>query len=156
MSKPMALIICFTALATCANEVAESLDTTLRRRTSFSVETDSLTRTLSLFAEQIRKDDPEFAIEILADDLKQEGITRNVAIRNLKLEDKSVAEVLTAIVIKANSSSAVKSPDDPQLRLIWILGSDPKNAKRRIVLVTTRAAAKKRGDTLPDGFEASK
>jgi hypothetical protein len=46
--------------------------------------------------------------------------------------------------------------DRAEQQLSWVVGADPANAKRKVVLITTRAAATKRGDKLPEVFEAKK
>ena len=58
-------------------------------------------------AGQPAKDAPfEFAIKIIGDDLEADGITRNQSIRDFKQENQTVADILTALVRKAN-------PDPP-------------------------------------------
>ncbi len=98
----------------------------------------------------------EFAIKIIGDDLKIDGITRNQSIRDFKQENQTVADVLTALVRKANPVTTVKDPSETDQKLIWVIGPDPDDASKQIVLVTTRAAAATKKYTLPDVFVAKK
>jgi len=130
-----------------------SIQDVLATKMTFEAE-DSLEQVLIGLAAKVNADHPEFRIKLIGDDLKLEGITRNQRIRGLKLKDKTVADVLTAIVLKGDPNSRGKGPGDPGLKLVWVVAADPSEPKRQIVLVTTRAGAKKRGEKLPPGFEA--
>jgi hypothetical protein len=93
----------------------------------------------------------EFAIRIIGEDLQLEGITRNQPIRDFKQENKTVGEVLTAVVMKANPVTTVKSPTETDQKLIWVIGADPDDKKTKVI-ITTRAGAAKRGYKLPAVF----
>jgi eukaryotic-like serine/threonine-protein kinase len=95
----------------------------------------------------------EFTIKILAsDDLEPEGITQQQTVRDFKQEDKTVAEILTALVMKANPVTTVKEPTETDQKLIWVVGPDPDNPSKQMILITTRTAAAKKKYKLPDVF----
>jgi serine/threonine protein kinase len=91
----------------------------------------------------------EFAIKVLGGDLEKDGITRNQTVRDFSKEG-TIGEILTAIVIKANSG---KPADDPDQKLIWVIGPDPDTAKQ-VVLITTKAAAATKKYNVPAVFQA--
>jgi serine/threonine-protein kinase len=95
----------------------------------------------------------EFKIKILGDDLQLDGITRNQTIRDFQQKGKTVGEVLTAMVRKANPVTTVKDASEKDQKLIWVLDKDPADPAKTIVLVTTRAAAEKRKYQLPKPFQ---
>jgi hypothetical protein len=134
-------------------EQKEPLAAALNSGQTLKFERDSLEQALMALAKKVQAKQPDFAIEILGNDLRLEGITKNQSIRDFSAEGKTVAEILTALVLQANPNSAVKDPRDPKLQLLWIVGQNPKNEKQTVVLITTRAAASKRGDKLPAMFQ---
>jgi serine/threonine protein kinase len=95
----------------------------------------------------------EFDIKIIGDDLKLEGITRNQQIRDFDQKNKPASEVLTAMVRKANPVTTVQDPSEVDQKLVWVIGPDPADPARKIVLVTTREAAKTKNYTLPAVFQ---
>jgi eukaryotic-like serine/threonine-protein kinase len=94
----------------------------------------------------------KFEINIAGNELMQEGITRNQAIRDFSLKDKPLAEVLTGIVMKANPDPTVTSPSMPNQKLIWLITTDPNDPGNKIILITTRKAAETNKYTLPSVF----
>jgi hypothetical protein len=92
-----------------------------------------------------------FGIRILGADLERGGITRNQQIRDFDQQDKTLAEILTAMMLKANPKVAT-GPQDPEQQLVWLVGADPEAPTRKIVLITTRDAAAQRNDPLPAIF----
>jgi hypothetical protein len=94
----------------------------------------------------------EFDIKIIGADLEKDGITRNQTVRDFDQKDESIAEILTALVRKANPITTVKDPSELDQKLIWVIGPDPDNAGRTIILITTRAAADVKKYTLPAVF----
>jgi tRNA/tmRNA/rRNA uracil-C5-methylase (TrmA/RlmC/RlmD family) len=54
----------------------------------------------------------------MGDDLKLDGITRNGQIRGFVQENKTVAEVLTSMVMKANPVTTVKVPNEKDQKLL--------------------------------------
>lgn len=91
----------------------------------------------------------KFELNIAGNDLMQEGITRNQAIRDFTMKDKPLAEVLTGIVMKANPDRTVTSPSMPNQKLIWLITTDPNDPGNKIILITTRKAAATNKYTLP-------
>jgi hypothetical protein len=82
------------------------------------------------------------AIRIVGEDLEQEGITRNQPIRDFRETDKTLGEILTTLVSKANPV-AVEIPSDPEQKVVWAIGPDPLDSSRRAVLVTVRQVAER-------------
>lgn len=78
-------------------------------------------------------------MEILGGDLQLEGITKNQSF-GLDQQQQSVDTILRTILMKAN----------PDGKLVYVIRED--NAGEFLV-ITTRAAVAKRGETLPAGFE---
>ena len=94
----------------------------------------------------------EFRIKIVGADLEAEGITRNQQIRDFHVEQKSVAETLTALLMKANPT-AVSDPASPEQKLVWVVNKGATGPDVfQGVLVTTRRAAEKKGYDLPSPF----
>ena len=88
-----------------------------------------------------------FRITISGNDLKLEGITRNQQIRAFSQRGKSLADVLTALVVQANPVRNVKSPAERNQKLVWLVVTDKKS-----ILISTRSAANARSDKLPEVF----
>lgn len=128
----------------------------LQLRTSYSIAQQSLEFAMRDIADDVKsilKNPPfEFAIKIIGDDLKLEGITRNQSIRDFKQENQTVADILTALVRKANPVTTVTAPSEKDQKLVWLIGPDPDNPSQQIVLITTRAAAGTKKYTLPPNF----
>lgn len=95
----------------------------------------------------------EFNIKIIGPELKLEGITRNQAVRDFKVTDKPLSEILTGMVSKANPDPSVKDPSEPAQKLIWVIAEDPDKAGNRIILITTRKDAMEEKYTLPKPFQ---
>ncbi len=97
--------------------------------------------------------DIPFDIKIMGKDLEMNGITQNQQIRDFEASDQSIREVLTAMVMKANPITTVKTPNEADQKLIWVIGPDPNDASKNIILITTRDAAAAKGYALPDEFK---
>lgn len=128
----------------------------LQLRTSYSFDQQSLEFAMRDLADDVKsilKNAPfEFAIKIIGDDLKLDGITRNQSIRDFKQENQTVADILTALVRKANPVTTVKDPSEKDQKLVWLIGPDPDKPSQQIVLITTRTAAGTKKYTLPANF----
>jgi hypothetical protein len=111
--------------------VAESL----KKRISLSVPRDSLDRVMDVLAKELGVD-----IVILGSDLEAEGITKNQSLNNLDERDLPAGDILRKVLKLAN-------PDD---KLVFVIR--PNDDGGEAIFVTTRAAAKKQGESLPDGF----
>jgi hypothetical protein len=77
-------------------------------------------------------------MEILGGDLQLEGITKNQSF-GLDERAKTAAEILRVILAKSN----------PDGKLVYVV---QEKDGEEWVLITTRAAAAKRGDPLPPAF----
>jgi len=136
----------------------KTIDDVLALKTSMSFGAQSLEFAMRDIADDVRanllKGAPiEFEIKLMGRDMEKDGITRNQTIADFKQENKTVAEVLTAMVMKANSPN-VPDPSQPGQKLIWVVAPDPDKPERQIVLITTRAAAERDKYKLPAPFQA--
>jgi hypothetical protein len=132
-------------------------------KTSFTFDATSLEfamRDLAADAQDLAKGSPfgkggasEFNIKIIGDDLKLDGITRNQTVRDFKQEGKTLAEILTALVMKANPVTTVKDPSEADQKLLWVVAPDPDAPSKQIGLITTRAMAEKNKYKLPAPFQ---
>ncbi|MCU0879116.1 MAG: hypothetical protein MUF06_15130 [Pirellulaceae bacterium] len=134
----------------------KTIDEVLAVKTTYTFDSQSLEfamRDLALDVQDKIKGSPvPFEIRILGTDLEKDGITRNQTIRDFKHEDRSVADILTALVMKANPITTVKDPSETDQKLIWVVGPDPDNPAKQIILITTRAAAATKNYKLPAPF----
>lgn len=106
---------------------------------SLSFDRDTLEMAVSYLADELGT-----PIEILGGDLQLEGITKNQSF-GLAIENRPAAEVLLEICRQANPDKTAASAADPKQKLVYVMRDD------RIV-ITTRSAAEKRGEKLPDVF----
>ncbi len=106
---------------------------------SLSFDRDTLEMAVSYLADELGT-----PIEILGGDLQLEGITKNQSF-GLAIENRPAAEVLLEICRQANPDKTATSAADPKQKLVYAVQGD------RIV-ITTRSAAEKRGEKLPDEF----
>ncbi len=95
----------------------------------------------------------EFNIRLIGGDLEKDGITKNQRPSELVIEQKSVAEILTSIMIAANPSKDISGANDPMCKLIWVVSDDPENPGQKAVLITTRAAAAAKSYQIPPAFQ---
>jgi eukaryotic-like serine/threonine-protein kinase len=142
-----------TAAYTGPKTLEEAMDKLMIKDFSFAQQ--SLEKSVELLQDEIRSAAAgapfEVNLLILGSDLQIDGITKNQSVRDFMQKDKTAAEVLTAIVLKANPITTVKDPSELDQKLIWIVAEDPESGKMS-VLVTTRAAAEKRKNKLPKVF----
>ena len=134
----------------------KSIDEVLQTKMSISFAQDALDFAMANIQSEVKstyKNLPfEFKILIMGDDLKVDGITKNQSIRDFNVQDTSVADILTAMVRKANPVTTVQDPSEKDQKLLWVVAPDPENAANRIVLITTRQAAENAKYTLPEVF----
>jgi hypothetical protein len=102
----------------------------LNRRITLTFAKDNLERSIQIVAEETG-----VPMEILGGDLQLEGITKNQSF-GLDEKDKTAEEILRVILAKAN----------PEGKLVYLI--QERDGVERVV-ITTRAAAEKRGDALP-------
>ena len=119
----------------------KTLDEKLQRVTSLSFSKETLERALELLA-----DDLEVEIKITGRDLQLEGITKNQSF-GIELREKPAAEILLAIVQLANPDRTATGPADDNQKLVYVV-----DRASGAIVVTTRAAATRRGDQLPEVF----
>jgi hypothetical protein len=112
-----------------------SLDELLARPISLSFPRESLDRAMDLLAKELGVE-----IVILGADLQLEGITKNQSLNNVDQRDQPADAVLRKLLALAN-------PDD---KLVYVVKAS--EGGREAIFITTRAAAKKRGEQLPAGF----
>jgi hypothetical protein len=134
-----------------------SLEELIERSMDLSFDQKSLEFAIQDLATDIRETYPSlpfpFDIQILGSDLQLEGITRNQQIAAFRAEGQTIAEILTAIVMRANPVTTVTDPADADQKLVWVVGPDPVDPKRRILLITTRDAALREGYKLAAPFQ---
>jgi len=116
----------------------ETIAQRLKRVTSLNFARDTLENAVRLLAEDVG-----VKYEILGPDLQLEGITKNQSF-GLDEKNKPADEILRNIMLKAN----------PDGKLVYVVKSK-QPAGEEVLLITTRAAAGKRGDTLPPEFSAA-
>jgi eukaryotic-like serine/threonine-protein kinase len=137
----------------------KTIDEVLAVKTTYTFDSQSLEfamRDLAIDVQDKIKGSPiAFEIRIIGADLEKDGITRNQTIRDFKQEDRPVADILTALVMKANPITTVKDPSETDQKLIWVVGPDPDNPAKQIILITTRAAAATKNYKLPAPFLGS-
>jgi hypothetical protein len=107
----------------------------LRRKITLSFPRDSLDRVMDVLAGELGVE-----ITILGPDLQLEGITKNQSLNNVDERDQPAGDILRMLLKRAN----------PDGKLVYVIR--PGGDGREEVVITTRAAAKLRGETLPDGF----
>lgn len=133
--------------------IEELLD---KYRTKVSFEANSLEFAIQDIAkdvaENVRGLPFDFKIKIIGEHLQLDGITRNQTVRNFNQADKSISEILTAIVMKANPVTTVKEPSEADQKLLWVIADDPAEPGKKIVLITTRQMSEKNKYTLPSVF----
>jgi hypothetical protein len=117
----------------------------LQLRTSLRFTKDTLEAALKMLA-----DDVGVEIIIRGSDLQLDGITKNQSF-GIDLADEPAEEILTQILRLANPDKTASGPSDPKQKLVYVV--QPKTSGGpEVVFVTTREAAKKRGETLPAVF----
>jgi len=93
-----------------------------------------------------------FRIKLLGSDLQKEGITQNQRPSALKITDQPLSAILTQIMTSANPDKSISGPSDPNCKLVWVVAKDPDDEASKAILITTRAAAKEKGYSLPGVF----
>lgn len=118
---------------------AETIADKLKKTFTLNVPNNPLDMTL----EQLGND---LGIEIIivGPDLQQEGITKNQRL-SFDERDKPVSEILQKIMLQANKEG----------KLVYVI-KPKEGTDKEVLYITTRAAAKKRGDKLPPELEKAK
>jgi hypothetical protein len=107
----------------------------LQKKTSLTFDRNTLEQAINLLA-----DDLGIKIVIIGGDLQLEGITKNQSF-GLEERDKPAAEILLSVLKKANKDN----------KLVYVIKPEQPGGAEA-VFITTRTAAEKRGDKLPDIF----
>jgi hypothetical protein len=108
----------------------------LQKKMSLTFQRDTLERSIQLLGEEIG-----LSIEILGNDLKLEGITKNQSF-GLDEKEKLAEEILRSILLKAN----------PDGKLVYVIrGAGDGDS----LVVTTRAAAAERREALPSTLQTA-
>ena len=123
----------------------ETIDGKLRQTVTLSFPKDTLSQAIELLAAEI-----ETPIEILGSDLFLEGITKNQSFA-IDQRNRPAGDVLVEILRLANPDRTATGPADPRQKLVYVILSAADDRAGRIV-ITTRAAAAKRGEALPPVF----
>jgi len=143
-------------MATASATSPKSLEQLLQQKITMRFEVTSLEFAMRDLATLVKESYPglpfEFDIVLLGMDMQKDGITKNQSIRDFNKQDATVADVLTALVMRGNPNTTVKSPNEPNQKLVWCVGDDPNQPGRRVILITTRDGAATRGLTLPEVF----
>ncbi len=131
-------------------KVPRSLEELLQVRRNLEIPEQDLINALAELESDIQTGFPglpfQFSIELDGNSLRLEGITQNQKITNFKADQQTLAEILTALVLKANPDPAVTSAKDPKCKLIWLIDPNRPDGQIRI---TTRVAAQENGWVLP-------
>ena len=134
-----------TASATPVKQLPQTLDEKLQRTTSLSFPKESLQQALQILSEDIG-----VPITILGRDLQLEGITKNQSLR-LDLHDRLAGEILLEVLLRANPDRTARGADDLKQKLVYSI-REASDAKPAEIVITTRAAAARRGERLPEVF----
>lgn len=140
-----------------ATELPTNIDQLLQtRRTLRITNSPDLRLLMEDFQNEIRNDFQdlsfEFNIRLMGEDLQADGITQNQRPGNLDLADKTIAEILTEIMYRANPDKNATGTRDEKCKLVWVIADDPDKPGNQAVLVTTRKAAAAKAYSLPDAF----
>jgi hypothetical protein len=119
---------------------AQSLEERLDKTTTLVFNRDTLEMAIKLLS-----DDTGIPITINGGDLQLDGITKNQSF-GIDARDRPARDILVEILRKANPDVLATGPDDIRQKLVYVEG--PSDT----IVVTTRAAAAKRGDPLPAVF----
>jgi hypothetical protein len=137
-------------------KAAWNLDQMLQYRMTLDIPQQSLELAMQELVQQAHDASQQmqgFRIQVIGEDLREAGVTRNQQIRDFRREQQTIAELLTGLVMQANPISTVEHPSDLDQKLVWVAAPDPAAPDERIVLVTTRQAAQREGWPLPAVFQ---
>ncbi|MDX1948201.1 MAG: hypothetical protein SFU86_22615, partial [Pirellulaceae bacterium] len=149
-STPGAVVASAGPQAPAGGGGVKSVEDALQVKTTYSFDQQSLEFAMRDLAADVKDSTKfDFAIKIIGPDLEKDGITRNMSVRDFKQTDATVADILTALVMK---TSTAKGPSEPDHKLVWVIAADPENPTKQIILITTRAAAALKKYVLPAPF----
>ncbi|MEM8944762.1 MAG: hypothetical protein AAGD11_06215 [Planctomycetota bacterium] len=125
-----------------------SIEQRLAKTTSLVFPKETLERALEMLSEDLG-----VPVQIAGRDLQLEGITKNQSLA-LDLRERRADEVLLAILRRANPDRTASGPADDKQKLVYVVRAKADGQPGAIV-VTTRAAASRRGEKLPAVFQAA-
>lgn len=135
-----------TAVSIAPQDAPLSVADRLRKVTSLRFTRDTLETALGMLASDIGVE-----ITILGADLQLEGITKNQSFA-MDSTDRPAEEILVEILRKANPDKAASGPADPRQKLVYVIRPSASPGAPESIIVTTRAQAAQRGETLPAAF----
>ncbi len=117
----------------------------LNQVTTLAFPKETLEKALEMLAVDLK-----IPIQIAGRDLQLEGITKNQTL-SLDLGDRPGSEILVEVLRRANPDRTATGPADPRQKLVYLIRQSQAN-QPDAVIVTTRTAAKERGEELPEVF----
>jgi len=122
---------------------------------SISFEQESLEFAVGMIGDEFSTGLPEGVprpkITIIGGDLEKSGITQNQQVRDFKMRDIPLREVLTKMVAGANPDKTVTKMTEEKQSLVWVV--DPASTDQApALLITTRPQAAVKGYKLPKEF----
>ncbi|WP_146570232.1 hypothetical protein [Botrimarina hoheduenensis] len=118
-----------------------TLQQRLDRPISLQLNRESLVTAVTILAETIG-----VPITINGRDLQLQGITRNQMV-SLDARQQTAAETLVEVLRRANPDREAAGASDPRQQLVYVIRDSPP-----AIILTTRAAARERGEPLPAVF----
>jgi hypothetical protein len=144
------------AVAGPTRKTPQTLDELLMAKTSIEFAQHDLINAVALVKQDLvdtYSDLPfTFDVKMMGSHLMEEGITQNQSVRDFNHKDKTVAEILTAMMMKANPVPTVKLPTEDDQKIIWVIAPDAAGSSTKTILITTRKAAMREGYTIPKVF----
>lgn len=135
---------------------AKTVDQLLDAKINLRIEQESLEVVLQAIATELKdthtggKETLPMAINGTA--FQKDGITRNQQIRGFEAKDMSVRDALTALCRRANPVTTVKTPDEKDQKVVWLILDDPATPSKKKLDMTTRAWAESNQAVLPREF----
>jgi hypothetical protein len=123
-----------------AAQTSESITERLQKKTTLRFGREELEAALNMLSEDVG-----VPIAIRGRDLQLDGITRNQLFA-IDVADRPADEILVEILRRANPDKTATGPADPRQKLVYVVGPDS-------IIITTRAAATAKGETLPPVFQ---
>lgn len=124
-----------------ASQQPKSLADRLAVPTTLTFSRDTLEMAILLLSQ-----DTGIPMTINGNDLRIDGITKNQSF-GIDLQNRPAGEILVEILRLANPDKSATSAKDPKHKLVYVVGPGDS------IIVTTRAAAAKRGESLPAVFQ---
>lgn len=116
-----------------------TIEQRLRRPVTISFPRESLETAVAILSDTLNT-----PVQIVGRDLQLEGITRNQML-GLDVTEKPAGEALVEMLRRANPDKLATGPTDERQKLVYVVREDS-------IVITTRAAAEKRGESLPAAF----